>query len=32
MLNKDYCNVNQVFQIEIDNQIFKGEVCNLPID
>ena len=32
MVNKEFCNIKQTFQIQIDNNKFLGEICNLPID
>ena len=31
MIEKDYCKQLQKFQIEINNDVFLGEICNLPI-
>ena len=32
MIEKDYCKQLQKFQIEINNDVFLGEICNLPIE
>ena len=31
MIDKDFCNVSQKFNIKIDNKLISGEVCNFPI-
>jgi len=32
MIEKDYCKQQQKFQIEINDDVFSGEICNLPIE
>ncbi len=32
MINKDYCNLKQKFEIKLDEKIMKGEICSLPIE
>ncbi|MBD1172577.1 dimethylsulfoniopropionate demethylase [Pelagibacterales bacterium SAG-MED05] len=31
MVKKDFCKINEKFQIKLDNSIVSGEICNLPI-
>ena len=31
MIKKDFCNVNEKFQVELDSSVVFGQICNLPI-
>jgi len=31
MIKKDFCKVNEKFQIKLENSLVSGEICNLPI-
>ena len=31
MVKKDFCKINEKFQIKLDNSLVSGEICNLPI-
>ncbi len=31
MIKKDFCKVNEKFQINLENSLVSGEICNLPI-
>ena len=31
MVKKDFCKINEKFQIKLDNSFVSGEICNLPI-
>ncbi len=31
MVNKDFCNVSQKFNIKIEEKLVSGEICNFPI-
>ncbi len=31
MVKKDFCKINNKFQVKLDNSLVYGEICNLPI-
>ena len=31
MIKKNFCNVNESFQVKLNGNLIKGEICSLPI-